>query len=71
VNVKFRGDTWNSGQDDGDDDDDVDEANKLAVVCKYYSKFPGMIMVLYGGEDVEVSSISLKQALNYAYVLKL
>jgi len=55
VLVKFASDGWDAGTeyDEAEDDD-----NKLPVVCKYYSKFPGMFSVAYGGEDVEVSQIS-------------
>jgi hypothetical protein len=48
--VKFASDGWDAGNDYDEDDD-----NKLPVVCKYYSKFPGQFSVAYGGEDVEVS----------------
>lgn len=52
VQVKFATSGWDAGTeyDEAEDDD-----NKLPVVCKYYSKFPGMFLVAYGGEDVEVS----------------
>jgi hypothetical protein len=55
VLVKFASDGWDAGTeyDEAEDDD-----NKLPVVCKYYSKFPGMFSVAYGGEDVEVSQIA-------------
>lgn len=52
MHVKFSSDGWDAGN---DYDETEEDDNKLPVVCKYYSKFPGMFSVAYGGEDIEVS----------------
>jgi len=46
--VKFGSDGWTVG---GDYEEIEDDDNKLPVVCKYYSKFPGMILIPFGGKD--------------------
>ncbi|XP_059485084.1 uncharacterized protein LOC132202282 isoform X2 [Neocloeon triangulifer] len=38
---------------ESDDEDQEDDDKKLRVVCKYISKFPGQISVIYGGIDTD------------------